>query len=117
MSNNIKFAACFMTFMIAQLVSAQPSRSCTSHEHFVESVERCIDISSEDVIVLGTLKVEVAKDGAQKVYLHDDAKGNMELVLTPSLVTAIEESPADSFEVEGFLANGELVVKNLRPIE
>ena len=116
MSNYIKCATLFLTLLMAPALSGQPSKSCTSQERFVDSVERCVDISSEDIIAIGTLRIEAVRDES-KVYLLDESRGKLELILTPSLVNALEESPADSFEVEGFLANGELVVKNLRPIE
>ncbi|MBC7532068.1 MAG: hypothetical protein H7318_10850 [Oligoflexus sp.] len=115
MSNYMKSASLFLMLCLAESVSAQTS--CTTHEVFVDAGNRCVDIKTDDVIVLGTLKVETGKDGKPLVILHDDSRGDIELLLTPSLVEAVDESPAESFEVEGHLSNGELTVKNLRPIE
>jgi hypothetical protein len=117
MSNYIKIAAVLSTLVLTQVATAQPANSCTNQQRYVDSVERCVDIKSTDVIALGTLRVEEGKDGNAKVVLHDETRGDIDLILTPSLVDAVDESPADSYEVEGFLHNGELTVKNLRPIE
>lgn len=117
MSNYMKSATIFLVLIFANSGAAQPSASCTTKEKFNDAVNRCVDISTDDVIVLGTVKVEAAKDGKQMVILHDDSRGDIELILTSSLVEAIDESPAESFEVEGSLANGQMTVKNLRPIE
>ena len=117
MSNYIKSFVIFLTLFFVNSAAAQPSSSCTTKQKFVDTVNRCVDISSDDVIVLGTLKVETTKVGRQIVILHDDSRGDIELILTASLVDAIDESPAESFEVEGYLSHGEMTVKNLRPIE
>ncbi len=119
MSNYIKSAAIVFALisMDAGAAKAQGSSPCMSHQEYVDGVGRCVDISSDDVIVLGNLKIETATDGAPLVILHDERRGDIQLILTPALVDAVSQSPAESFEAEGYLANGAMTVKNLRPIE
>lgn len=78
----------------------------------------CLESNAEFIIALGVLRVE---DKTQSVVLEGDKRGTMRLVLSPSLQKAVRESPAESYEAEGYLSRsrGEnvLVVTNLRPIE
>ncbi|MBC7660953.1 MAG: hypothetical protein H7249_14750 [Chitinophagaceae bacterium] len=116
MSNYIKIATTAFIILCAQGGAAQP-RGCTSQQKSVDGVQRCVEPSSDDVIALGTLMRAPIPGGGERVILHDEKRGDIDLKLTPSLVEVVDESPADSFEVEGYLSGIELTVKNLRPIE
>jgi hypothetical protein len=97
---------------------AQGNRDCLHRERYEDATERCTDISSDDAIAIGSVRVSSHGPSAtRKVVLHDEDKGDIELLLTPSLIQAVDESPAESYEVEGALVNGQMIVKALRPIE
>lgn len=83
------------------------------------SLAKAQDVSLDDVIAIGAVRV-VQTEGplaSKRVILHDEQRGDLELILTPTLIDTIDEYPADSFEVEGLITNGQMTVKNLRPIE
>ncbi|RYZ84187.1 MAG: hypothetical protein EOP04_18505 [Proteobacteria bacterium] len=99
-------------------VYADSARSCSHIERYEDAGERCTDISPDDVIAIGSLRVAPnGLQGIKRVVLHDEEKGDIDLVLTSSLIQAVDESPAESYEVEGTLVNGQMIVKSLRPIE
>lgn len=106
------------SFDVARAQSA--SRDCTHEEKFVDAVDRCVDITSDDVVALGSVRVTGSEQGSysdRKVILYDETRGDLQLVLTAGMVQAVDESPAVSYEVEGSIVNGQMIVKNLRPIE
>lgn len=72
--------------------------------------------SREDVVAIGFVTVVAGQNG-RTVILDDEYYGEVELLLTPGLVQTVDEYPAESFEAEGTLTNGQMIVKSLRPIE
>ncbi|RZA27221.1 MAG: hypothetical protein EOP10_00885 [Proteobacteria bacterium] len=120
-ANSLIITACLFlsgfVFSFGELY-ADTSKGCSHRERYEDAGELCTDISPEDVIAIGSLRVGPnGLQGIKRVVLHDEEKGDIDLVLTPSLIQAVDESPAESYEVEGTLVNGQMVVKSLRPIE
>ncbi len=99
------------------IASSTHAQVCVDKERYLDLEYRCVDPSLADSILLGN--VRVSEQGKQKqVILHDEKRGDIVLVLTAGLVQAIDESPAESFEVEGvFFSESDFAVKSIRPIE
>ncbi len=110
----------FFLLIPASPLYAQP-RACPGDQRYIRSVERCVDKSAEDAIYLGVIDRESLNENERTALLQDDTKGQLTLLLTPPLIDTLHESPADSYEVEGYLIHGEngdsMAVRNLRPIE
>lgn len=106
------FPLLLSTFLMSPCV-AQPQAECPNRDSQV-----CLDRNSELIIALGIMRSE---PNSPKIYLEGDPRGTMRLVLSPTLQEFVKESPAESYEAEGYLTQGKseriLVVTNLRPIE
>lgn len=102
--------------MFSPYAFSQSQDPCTERAWYTDTLEHCTDANPDDVIVLGSVQVLHSAYG-KRVVLHDDKRGDIELLLTKSLVQTVDEYPADSYEAEGTLTNGQMIVKSLRPIE
>ncbi len=97
--------------------ASSQAQTCLDKERYTDAESRCTDPKLGDVILLGYLRIQEV-DGAKRAVLHDEKLGDVLLLLTPGLVQAIDESPAESYEVEGAMVGAsQIAVKSLRPIE
>jgi hypothetical protein len=92
--------------------------ACPPTQQWDRSTGYCLNAQGELIIALGVIHPD---DAGRNYILEGDKRGVMELVLSPSLQETVENSVADSYEVEGYLSRSRsgvaLFVTSLRPIE